>query len=130
MRLYATFTVYGCPLIDSNLSEVFGVEPDRTVHKGDKLSGNRVVPQDGWFWSTSDKVMSDDIDLHLEKLFEVFFPHKETIASLVSDGVRVEIVLFEDTDSGNGSVYLSKDVIQKTAELSAAVYVDVYMGAE
>lgn len=130
MRLYATFTVYGCPLIELNLSEIFGVEPDRTVHKGEKLSGNRVVSQDGWFWSTNDKVISDDFNIHLEKIFEVFFPHKETIAGLVADGLRVEILLFEDAGSVNGSVYFSKDVIRKIAELSAAVYVDIYMGAE
>lgn len=130
MRVYVTFAMYGCPTIAPDLGVVLGVQPDKMIRKGTQLGGGRVAPQDGWFWSTKDKVLSDDVDVHLQCVFDVFVPLRDTLLQLILGGLRGEVILFKDTDSVNGSVFFSSDAIQKLAELSVSMYVDVWLAGE
>jgi len=130
-RVQIGFIISGENLDPKKVSAILGIESDMSANRGDPkiLYGKTIGLHKEGFWRihTEEKVVSKDINDHLNFLLAILLPHKDTILELAQDGETYFDVLWESTYlyAGTGPV-IDKECLYGIGQLNAGMGFDIY----
>lgn len=133
-RVKVDFCLSARDLDPEAVSQVTGLQPDRTAKRGDErrnYKGDLLTPHDEGFWliSSAKRVQSKDVNVHLKSLLTELLPHQRVILQIVAElkGETFFDVLWTSNYlyAGTGPL-LSQEVVRGISDLGAAVGFDIY----
>jgi hypothetical protein len=116
------------------ISEVTGLNPDKTAKRGDdrrNYKGGQISPHQEGFWmiSSEGKVESKDINDHIDFLLALLLPHRATLSQIVWQlkGETFFDVLWTSNYlyAGTGPI-ISYKSLQGMSDLGASIGFDIY----
>ena len=108
----------GIDLDPKNTTEMLGVIPDSSFKKGDKRKDGKEWPHGFWTFSSSGKVQSSDLIMHLTWLIEQFEPVKMNLIEILkSRNIDGEISCFWIMPNSNETVVFDPELLKRIAEL-------------
>lgn len=89
-RVKVDFCLSARDLDPEAVSQVTGLQPDRTAKRGDErrnYKGDLLTPHDEGFWliSSAKRVQSKDVNVHLKSLLTELLPHQKLILQIVAE---------------------------------------------
>lgn len=133
-RVKADFYLSARDLDPGAVSQITGLQPDRTAKRGDErrnYKGDLLSPHDEGFWmiSSADRVDSKDVNDHVKSLLAVLLPYRKVFLQIIGElkGETFFDVLWTSNYlyAGTGPV-ISRDVLQGMSDLGASIGFDIY----
>ena len=118
-------------LSDEEITQALGIKPSRVAHKGEPLSqrnpNSRLREDTVWILGSG---LSTDIplDQQIEKLFESISGREDKFIYLKEKDVNFQLYFYcgYSTPTGQGSVVLDADLMQRMVEIGAYFLLDFY----
>lgn len=129
-KTYATFRVYPGNMDPTSVSERLGIEPTRSLTKGELAEGSfgspKIASINAWFLGSRGEVESKDVRRHLDWLLDALTPKAEAIRALHKAGCKMDIFCYWLSRSGHGGPIISPVQMARFAELNLALGFDFY----
>ncbi len=122
-RTYATLRMYPKTLSPEEITAKLNINPTRTSKAGGGSLGKHV---NGWYLSTQEEIQSKDSRRHIDWLIDQLEPSSIQILELQKNEIKIDIMCFWESASGNGGPTLSPPKMKRLADLNIEIWWDVY----
>lgn len=128
-NIYIRFFIRGNDIDPDEISHILGILPEYKYKRGD-LHGknNQMVRKKGlWSISSSEKVVSPDLQLHIEWLLALLEPLKRQLESVISTkDVYAEITCIFNLFSIEWDSRLEPSILDRIADLHIQLGISIY----
>lgn len=125
-RTYVTLCIYHDDLTPEKMTGYLGVDPDRTVEKGQELSLS-VAPRNGWFWGTRERYNSKDVGFHTQVVLDILSIKNQRLIDLKSLGCEIRLMCFWESSAGNGGPILDHKILMALSKIPLDLHFDIWI---